>query len=122
MTKSRLEAFSDGMFAIILTILVLELKVPELENSTFAVFLEGMKILAPKFISFLFSFFIIAIFWVNHHHILHKVHKVDSIFLWLNVALLFLHVFSLSSPPSSVTISATRLLWHCIRSTWRYRR
>lgn len=89
MSKTRLEAFSDGTFAIILTILVLELKVPELKDSTFAVFLEGLKILAPKFISFLFSFFIIAIFWVNHHHILHKVHKVDSIFLWLNVALLF---------------------------------
>ncbi len=89
MTKTRLEAFSDGTFAIILTILVLELHVPELENSSFAVFLEGMKILAPKFISFLFSFFIIAIFWVNHHHILHKVQKVDSIFLWLNIAMLF---------------------------------
>ena len=88
MTKPRLEAFSDGTFAIILTILVLELKVPELENSSFAVFLAAMKILAPKFVSFLFSFFIIAIFWINHHHILHKVQKVDSIFLWLNIAML----------------------------------
>ena len=89
MSKNRLEAFSDGVFAIILTILVLELKVPELRDSTFAVFLDGMKMLAPKFISFIFIFFIIAIFWVNHHHILHKVQKVDSLFLWLNVALLF---------------------------------
>lgn len=89
MTKTRLEAFSDGTFAIILTILVLELHVPELENSSFAVFLEAMKILAPKFISFLFSFFIIAIFWVNHHHIVHQIQKVDSKLLWLNIGLLF---------------------------------
>lgn len=89
MTKNRLEAFSDGTFAIILTILVLELKVPELENSTFPVFFEAMKILAPKFISFLFSFFIIAIFWVNHHHIVHQIQKVDSKLLWLNIGLLF---------------------------------
>jgi len=88
-SKNRLEAFSDGMFAIILTILVLELHVPELETSALPVFLEGMKILAPKFLSFLFSFFILAIFWVNHHHIVHQIERVDSKLLWLNIALLF---------------------------------
>lgn len=89
MTKTRLEAFSDGMFAIILTILVLELHVPELEGNSLPVFLEAMKVLAPKFFAFLFSFFIIAIFWVNHHHILHQVKKVDTKLLWLNNGLLF---------------------------------
>ena len=89
MTKTRLEAFSDGMFAIILTILVLELHLPELENSSFEAFRAGMIELAPKFFAFLFSFFIVAIFWVNHHHIVHKIQKVDSRLLWLNVALLF---------------------------------
>ena len=89
MTKTRLEAFSDGVFAIILTILVLELHVPELKDNTFPVFLEAMKVLAPKFISFLFSFFIIAIFWVNHHHIVHQIQKVNSKLLWLNIGLLF---------------------------------
>jgi uncharacterized membrane protein len=89
MTKSRLEAFSDGMFAIILTILVLELHVPELENASFEAFRAGMIELAPKFFAFLFSFFIIAIFWVNHHHILHEIKKVDTKLLWLNMGLLF---------------------------------
>ena len=89
MTKTRLEAFSDGMFAIILTILVLELHVPELENSSFAAFSAGLIQLAPKFFAFLFSFFIIAIFWVNHHHIIHQIHKVDTKLLWLNIGLLF---------------------------------
>jgi uncharacterized membrane protein len=89
MTKTRLEAFSDGMFAIILTILVLELQVPHLDDSSFAAFGAGMIQLAPKFFAFLFSFFIIAIFWINHHAILHHVAKVDTKLLWLNIALLF---------------------------------
>lgn len=89
MTKGRLEAFSDGMFAIILTILVLELRVPELENSSFAAFQAGLLELAPKFFAFLFSFFIIAIFWINHHAIFHQIHKVDTKLLWLNIGLLF---------------------------------
>lgn len=89
MTKTRLEAFSDGMFAIILTILVLELHVPELESSSFEAFRIAMLQLAPKFFAFLFSFFIIAIFWVNHHAIIHHVREVDTKLLWLNTGLLF---------------------------------
>jgi len=89
MTKNRLEAFSDGMFAIILTVLVLELQVPHLENNTLAVFVGAMSGLLPKLLSFVFSFFIIAIFWVNHHHIVHQIEKVDAKLLWLNNALLF---------------------------------
>lgn len=89
MSKARLEAFSDGMFAIILTILVLELSVPELESNSFAAFSDGLIHLAPKFFAFLFSFFIISIFWVNHHAILHPVQKVDTKLLWLNMGLLF---------------------------------
>ena len=89
MSKNRLEAFSDGMFAIILTVLVLELKVPHLENNTWPVFLGAMSEIVPKLLSFVFSFFIIAIFWVNHHHIVHQIEKVDSKLLWLNTALLF---------------------------------
>ena len=89
MSKTRLEAFSDGMFAIILTVLVLELKVPHLENTTWPVFLGAMTVLVPKLLSFVFSFFIIAIFWVNHHHFVHLVDKVDTKLLWLNISLLF---------------------------------
>ena len=89
MSKNRLEAFSDGMFAIILTILVLELHIPNLPDSSFAVFASAILGLAPKFLSFLFSFFIIAIFWVNHHHMVHLIERVDTKLLWLNIALLF---------------------------------
>ncbi len=88
-SKNRLEAFSDGMFAIILTILVLELRVPLLENNSWEVFLRAMGKIVPKLLSFIFSFFIIAIFWVNHHHMVHQIEKVDSKLLWLNIALLF---------------------------------
>jgi uncharacterized membrane protein len=88
-SKSRLEAFSDGMFAIILTILVLELKVPHLEDGSFAAFSAAIAELAPKLLSFAFSFFIIAIFWVNHHHLINQIEKVDTKLLWLNIALLF---------------------------------
>jgi uncharacterized membrane protein len=89
MSKTRLEAFSDGMFAIILTILVLELHLPELENSSFEAFSAAMIEIAPKFFAFLFSFFIIAIFWVNHHHTIHQIQKVDTKLLWLNTGFLF---------------------------------
>ncbi|MBZ0276496.1 MAG: TMEM175 family protein [Anaerolineae bacterium] len=87
--KTRLEAFSDAMFAIILTILVLELRVPELEGATFQVFAAAVRELAPKFISFAFSFFVIAILWVNPHRIIHQIEKVDSKLLWMNILLLF---------------------------------
>ena len=92
MTKNRLEAFSDGMFAIILTVLVLELHVPNLPDSSFAAFAGAMIGLAPKFLSFLFSFFIIAIFWVNHHHIVHQIEKVDSKFCFSFFLLIYLTV------------------------------
>jgi len=89
MTKNRLEAFSDGMFAIIITLLVLELKVPHLASASGHEFFESMKELAPKFISFLFTFFLLSIFWINHHHILHQIEKVDIKLLWLNILFLF---------------------------------
>jgi uncharacterized membrane protein len=89
MTKNRMEAFSDGMFAIILTILVLELHVPRLDDNSLPIFLHALGTIAPKLISFFFSFFIIAIFWINHHHFLHQIKTVDVKFLWLNIALLF---------------------------------
>jgi uncharacterized membrane protein len=81
------------MFAIILTILVLELHIPHLENNTWEAFASGMGKLVPKLISFFFSFFILAIFWINHHHILHNVKSVDTKFLWLNTTFLFFASF-----------------------------
>lgn len=72
MTKTRLEAFSDGVIAIIITIMVLELKVPH--GSTF----EDFKDLIPIFVSYVLSFVNVAIYWVNHHHLLHTIKSVNS--------------------------------------------
>jgi uncharacterized membrane protein len=83
MTKTRLEAFSDGVLAIIITIMVLEIKIPH--DTTFSA-LAGI---APTFISYLMSFVFVAIYWGNHHHLLHTVHRVNSWIIWSNNALLF---------------------------------
>jgi uncharacterized membrane protein len=83
MTKGRLEAFSDGVLAIILTIMVLELKVPH--GDTFADLLP----VVPDFLSYVLSFIYVGIYWNNHHHMLHTVHKVSGSILWANLHLLF---------------------------------
>jgi len=83
MNKTRLEAFSDGVIAIIITIMVLELKIPH--GSDWA----SLKNLAPKFISYVISFIYIAIYWNNHHHLLHTVKYVTGSILWANINLLF---------------------------------
>jgi uncharacterized membrane protein len=83
MKTARLEAFSDGVIAIIITIMVLEMKVPH-DTSPAALFR-----LWPVFLSYVLSFAIVAIYWVNHHHLLHLVSKVDGRTLWFNIHLLF---------------------------------
>lgn len=83
MTKSRLEAFSDGVLAIIITIMVLEFKVPH--SSAWS----ELKSLIPVFISYVMSFMYIGIYWGNHHHLLHSVKKVSSAIIWSNLNLLF---------------------------------
>ena len=83
MNKGRLEAFSDGVFAIIITIMVLELHVPE--GNSF----EDLKPLLPKFISYLLSFVYVAIYWNNHHHMFQVVKHVNGKVLWRNIFLLF---------------------------------
>src|SRR5690349_3592102 len=83
MGKSRLEAFSDGVIAIIITIMVLELKVPH--GTT----LETLAPLTPVFLSYILSFIYVGIYWNNHHHMLHAVHKVNGGILWANLHLLF---------------------------------
>ncbi|MFA6946702.1 MAG: TMEM175 family protein [Pedobacter sp.] len=82
-TKGRLEAFSDGVIAIIITIMVLELKVPHTEN------IEALVPLIPVFISYVLSFIYIGIYWNNHHHMLHTVKSVNGTILWANLHLLF---------------------------------
>jgi uncharacterized membrane protein len=83
MGKGRLEAFSDGVFAIIITIMVLELKVPH--GDTWA---DLMK-LWPVFLSYILSFTFVGVYWNNHHHMLHAVKKVSAGILWGNLHLLF---------------------------------
>ena len=83
MGKNRLEAFSDGVLAIIITIMVLEIKVPHGSS------LEDLKPVFPVFISYILSFLYIGIYWNNHHHMLHAVHKVTGAVLWNNIHLLF---------------------------------
>ncbi|MCI0451819.1 MAG: TMEM175 family protein [Candidatus Latescibacteria bacterium] len=83
MTKNRLEAFSDGVLAIVITILVLELKIPHGTDFT------ALRPLLPVFLTYVLSFVYLAIYWNNHHHMLHTVHKVNGRILWANLHLLF---------------------------------
>jgi len=83
MNKSRLEAFSDGVFAIIITIMVLELKIPE--GTSWAV----LKPLCPVFLCYLLSFTFVAIYWGNHHHLMHTLKKINAGVIWANMHLLF---------------------------------
>ena len=85
-----MEAFSDGVFAIVVTLLVLELRVPVLpENFSAQDVLKELLHLSPKFFSFAMSFLIVAIFWVNHHQFFHSIEKTDRAMLWYNNLLLF---------------------------------
>src|SRR5712671_1893508 len=83
MNKGRLEAFSDGVFAIIITIMVLEMKVPHGQS------LQALRPLVPVFLSYLLSFVYVGIYWNNHHHLLHACVKVTGPILWANLHLLF---------------------------------
>jgi uncharacterized membrane protein len=83
MGKNRLEAFSDGVIAIIITIMVLELKVPHGES------IDTLAPLIPVFLSYVLSFIYVGIYWNNHHHMLHASHKVTGAILWANLHLLF---------------------------------
>jgi uncharacterized membrane protein len=83
MTKSRLEAFSDGVLAVIITIMVLELKVPHGTDTS------ALAPLLPIFLSYVLSFVFVAIYWNNHHHMFHAVHHVTGGTLWANTHLLF---------------------------------
>ena len=83
MHKNRLEAFSDGVIAIIITIMVLELKVPH--GTSF----DTLRPLLPIFLSYVLSFIYLGIYWNNHHHLLHAAQRVSASILWANLHLLF---------------------------------
>jgi Endosomal/lysosomal potassium channel TMEM175 len=112
MGKGGLEAFSDGVLAIIITIMVLEMKVPHGEN------LEALLPVLPVFLSDVLSFVYLGIYWNNHHHLLHACQKVSGSMLWANLHLLFwlslipfvtgwmgANHFAAAPPPSTV--------WYC---------
>jgi uncharacterized membrane protein len=83
MGKTRLEAFSDGVIAVIITIMVLEMKVPQGDT------LAALKPLLPIFVSYILSFVYVGIYWNNHHHMLHAIKHVTGPILWANLHLLF---------------------------------
>ena len=118
MTTGLLEAFSDGVMAIIITIMVLELKVPEGAN------FENLKPLIPKLISYLLSFAYVGIYWNNHHHLFQAVKKVDGKILWANLLLLlFLSVIPFTTgwmgenqfEKNPTALYGLNLLFLCIR-------
>ena len=83
MSKGRLEAFSDGVIAIIITIMVLELKVPSGGSLT------ALRPLLPTFLTYAMSFVFVGIYWNNHHHLLHATTRINGAVLWANLHLLF---------------------------------
>jgi uncharacterized membrane protein len=83
MSKNRLEAFSDGVIAILITIMVLELKIPH--GADFA----ALRPMLPVFLAYVLSYVLLGIYWNNHHHMLHATRHVDGAILWANLHLLF---------------------------------
>jgi TMEM175 potassium channel family protein len=83
MSKGRLEAFSDGVIAILMTIMVLELRVPEGSDW------EALRPLLPVFLTYVLSFVFLGIYWNNHHHMLHATGRINGKILWANLHLLF---------------------------------
>jgi len=83
MSPRRIEAFSDGVIAIIITIMVLELRPPD--GAGF----DGLRPLVPKLLAYLLSFVLVGIYWNNHHHLFHIVERIDGAVMWSNMALLF---------------------------------
>ena len=83
MTKNRLETITDGVLAIVITIIVLELHVPETAG------IAGLRESLPLIVAYAFTFLHIGIYWNNHHHLIHSVNRIDGLVLWANLVLLF---------------------------------
>lgn len=83
MNKGRLEAFSDGVLAIVITIMVLELKIPHSADW------PALRAIIPTFLSYLLSFVFVGLYWNNHHHMLHNAERVSGAIMWANLHLLF---------------------------------
>jgi uncharacterized membrane protein len=90
---SRLEAFSDGVFAIAITLLILEIRVPELQSETNGNLLSSLGRLWPSFSAFVLSFFVVLLIWINHHELFRMVQRVDRLLMFANGALLLMVTF-----------------------------
>jgi uncharacterized membrane protein len=109
---TRLETLSDGVIAIIITIMVLELKLPDLsKNSTTGQTVDHLQHLFPYFITYAFSFMMIGIFWANHHHMFHLLENTDERLVWQN----FLFLFLLSLIPFATVMLFTNLAFLIMR-------
>src|SRR3954471_2021241 len=98
---TRLETFSDGVIAIIITIMVIEIRLPDLNReSTSEQIINNLQYLLPYFITYAFSFMMIGIFWTNHHYMFHLLERTDEQLVWLN----FLFLFLLSLIPFATAI------------------
>ena len=89
MSKTRLEAFSDGVLAIVLTIMVLEFRLPDPTDGHALSFREVFDHVWPVFLAYVLSFIFVGIYWCNHHHLMHAVDRVSGRMLWANLHLLF---------------------------------
>lgn len=85
MEKNRLEAFSDGVFAIVITLLILEIRLPEVDYDQLR---QALVEVLPRIFAYIMSFIIIGLYWISHHNSFHPVKKVDRVFLWMNMLLL----------------------------------
>ena len=131
LSKHRIEALSDGVYAIAMTLLVLELKIPEALHSDPSLQLaQALGQLIPKLVSWALSFFILAIFWVAHHRLFHYVQTVDTKLLWINVvSLLFVSMMPFSSALTgefggefiAQVIYAANMTALALVSIWQYR-
>jgi uncharacterized membrane protein len=93
MNKARLEAFSDAVFAIAITLLVLEIRVPTLENPTSAALLHALLALWPQYLSYAASFLMIGIYWLNHHAVARQLVNINRAILWRNLVFLMFIAF-----------------------------
>jgi uncharacterized membrane protein len=90
MNKFRLEAFSDGVFAIVITLLVLDIRLPEV---SYAELPHALEMIFPKIISYVLSFAVIGLYWMGHHYYFRLLEKTNGVFIWLNILLLLLISF-----------------------------
>jgi uncharacterized membrane protein len=85
MEKSRLEAFSDGVFAIVITLLILDIRIPEVDYAHLG---AALREVLPRILAYAVSFIIIGLYWVSHHNAMQPIRKIDRNFLWMNILLL----------------------------------